>query len=147
MAMSLSTLGEIAEKQEMLPAAWSYYCESLGLRQALGEDLAGVVDCLLGMGRVAHKMGDYDQAWYLFLNSLTFSQEIKNRWYTARSLYNLGLVACKLRKHQEAQNYLCRSLALFEKLGVKINMASSKVFVNSWAAVRAPDDPFVLNRC
>jgi tetratricopeptide (TPR) repeat protein len=124
-ALALFTLGWVAEYQGMWQVAKRRYHESMELRRGMREDIEGVMDCLDGMGRVARRMGDYDEARRLYLEILAFAREIGNRWRIARSLESLGLVAYDMEEYAEAKRYVGQSLALYEDGGAKFRIAFS----------------------
>ena len=124
MALALYTLGWIAEHQGIWQAAKRRFRESAELRRAIREDMAGVMDCLNGMGRVARRMGDHDEAQQLYLEAQALAREMGDRWRIALSLENLGLVACDLKAYAGARCYFEESLTLYQEIGVEDRVAA-----------------------
>jgi predicted ATPase/DNA-binding SARP family transcriptional activator len=124
MALALFTLGWIAEYQGMWQVAKRRFHESMELRRAIREDRAGIMDCLSSMGRVAHRMEDYEEARRLYLEAQALAHEIGHRWRIACVLENLGMVAYDLKEYTEAKCYLEECLALYQDVGAKERVAS-----------------------
>jgi tetratricopeptide (TPR) repeat protein len=131
MALALYTLGWIAEHQGMWQVAKRRFRESMELRRAIREDIAGVMDCLNGMGRVAHRMGDYDEARALYLEGQVLARKMGHRWRIARALENMGLVAYDLKEYAEAKHYLEECLALYQDIGAKDRVAAVTLVMGS----------------
>ncbi len=124
MALALYTLGWIAEHQGMWQEAKQHFRESMELRRTMREDMAGVMDCLNGMGRVAYRVEDYGDARRLYLEAQTIAREMGNRWRIARVLESLGVVSRDLQEYAEAKRYLEECLMLYQDIGAKDRVIS-----------------------
>ncbi len=118
MALALYVLAQIIEAQGELSNARRYYEESLDLRREQSDDVDGSIACLNAMGRVAHKMGESQQALALHQKSLALARHIGHPFQIAVSLNHLGQVAQALGAHSEARAHLEQSLRLYQDLGL-----------------------------
>src|SRR6266850_7415 len=123
-ALSLFSLGNIANVHEDLAKARSLYEESLALRREV-DDRQGMSHTLHNLGVVAQAQGDNASARALYEEALAVHQEIGNVYMQAASLNGLGEVAMQQGDLALARSCNERSLVIQRVLVDKRGIAFS----------------------
>ncbi len=90
----------------------------------LPERSAKAAVFLHGLGIVAQKRGDYDQALEWYKRSLQIKEELGNRSGMASTYHQLGMVAKDRGDSDQALEWYKRSLQINEELGNRAGMAT-----------------------
>ncbi len=80
-------------------------------------DVIGAERCRIGLGDVAYRLGDLDEAGRLYGAALGPLERVGAIEYVADALYGTGYVAMWRRRHDEARACFVRELEIFEALG------------------------------
>ncbi|MBN1876458.1 MAG: tetratricopeptide repeat protein [Anaerolineae bacterium] len=124
-AISLFTLGVIAESSGGLPDARRYYQESLSVRQEL-KDVYGVAYCIHNVGRILYQLGEVDTARQLQLQSLTSLRDVGALHGIPDVLQTLAVIAHDRGNLQEAKSLLLEASTTRRAIGeVKSELAST----------------------
>lgn len=116
LAFSLYTLGQILfQGQSDYPAAGSAFRESLALYEAVG-DRYGRAQSLDGLGDVAAREGEHDEARGHYEKGLALRREIGDLWGLSVSLGSLGGLAGRQGAYGEARHRFQESLAISREL-------------------------------
>jgi predicted ATPase/transcriptional regulator with XRE-family HTH domain len=113
---ALQAAGQLALEQHDLPAAQSFFSESLAISQALPESPA-LAAVLYSLGRVAWLRRESREARTYYEAALARYREQGDRQGVARVLNGLGLVTMSAHELDDAARFLEESVALDEALG------------------------------
>ena len=100
-AITLTTLGVVAQDMGQLDEAERYFEESHTIDESLGNK-SGVARNLHYLGVLAHSKGYLDKAHVLHIQSLEIRQSLNDDYGIARSLHQLGRLAHDLGNLNEA---------------------------------------------
>jgi predicted ATPase/transcriptional regulator with XRE-family HTH domain/Tfp pilus assembly protein PilF len=126
-ALCLDELAGVAGSQGAYREAQRYAEEALGLREALGDELAAsVIRSYLGL--IAHDLGEYEAAHRLCQAALDVVVRSSNRgWRMAIVEMRLGYVEYALGNYQKAQTLIETALAAAEDAGRSFGAAHLQI--------------------
>jgi predicted ATPase/tRNA A-37 threonylcarbamoyl transferase component Bud32 len=103
--------------------AGQLYAESLALSQAVNDE-AEMSESFKGLGDVARRRGDFEEARLYFSRCLALCERMGDQMKIGQALIRLGLVARIQGDYPLAESYYRRGLAVFEALDEPVRMAS-----------------------
>lgn len=124
-ALSLFILGKGAELRGDYETARRRYAESREVREELGEDQEGTLECIAGVGRVSCYLGDYSAARQTYSEGLHVAEEIANHYRSSCFKLSLSMVSFLQDELDEAMRLARACLAAFEDLGNTSGIADS----------------------
>ncbi len=134
-ALSLNSLGNVANDLGKYEQAQKFYEESLSLNHEI-SDKRTVASSLNNLGNVAIHQGYFEQARKFYEDSLTLQRKISDKRGIAESLNNLGNVEWCMENYKEAQKFYEESLALFNEMSDNGGKADSLTNLGNIAFVR-----------
>lgn len=99
------------------------YEEGLLLFRA-ADDSQGMAECLKGLGDVARRKGDYDEARNCFVQTLNLCRAMGSPIAIGLALVRMGVIERILGNYDEARGYYLEALKLFETAGERVRMAT-----------------------
>jgi predicted ATPase/class 3 adenylate cyclase len=94
------------------------------LSQSQDASLSARTKALAGIGLLAHRQGDYNDAIRMATESLALFRECGDRWGTGQALYILGAATEGQGDYERAKTLLIESLALGREVGDKWEIAT-----------------------
>jgi len=125
-AKALEQCAMLAHHQSDWPASRSLWEESLAISRELGPSGRRVAAySLIGLGRVATEVGDYETPAPLFEQALATSRELNDFVLTGYTMQNLGWAALRSGNLDVAGVRLQEALAAYRKAGYRGGIAIS----------------------
>ena len=133
LVFALNGLGRVQYWQGMYEEAESTFELCLAKARILedGYDISLALNCLANT--IAEARKNYKQTWTLLEESLAVSQQMEDKYGSARALINLGRVARKQGNEILAKQLLTESLNLYRGIGYQHGIAAALKYLGEMA--------------
>ncbi len=115
-ALALHLLGHIAEQEGADDVAGRRYEQSMRIREAMGQDVDGLTQCLEALARIERRRGRFEEALGRLEQWQSLSRNLGGRLRHARALTEIGLVEYDLGRYPDARAHLEEARRLCEEL-------------------------------
>jgi len=113
-ASNLNNLGAVAQEQDKLSDAETYYRNALTIQQEIGDG-AGICEALNNLGTVSASRGRWTEADNLYQQALGYAQSLPPGPLLALTLTHQGDVARHQKNYQQALDLYQQALAIDTK--------------------------------
>jgi diguanylate cyclase (GGDEF)-like protein len=132
-------------------AAISSFWESYALSEQFAHT-SGCIEALNGLGEIAFRLGDFDDALERFGQGLSLATSVQNTGAEVNFKINIAMLHEKLEHHEEARQFYEESLSLARKLKDNYRIAIienglSRQYLQLAVAAKARGDQSATDRC
>ncbi len=113
---SLRALGIVADHEENLPQARTYYEASLVICREI-DDPRGLSACLGNLGSICRRQGDFGAAKAFLEQSLAIHRDLGDRSSEGRTFSHLGELSVDLEEYAQAERFFTKALHLLRAIG------------------------------
>lgn len=141
-------LGRLYEAQLIAVESNAYYRQALALYKMLGDQW-GEANALLGLGAIAYRKGDFEEARGYFEASLAHYRSLGYDRGSADVLERLNYIFSDQGNFEMAQKYTAESVALYEKLEDRAKIAQGQL-ASGWLFIyqgRLQDAYDIVSKC